>query len=186
MSKVYQFGFFGEDVAQKLFLKMYLEKQACIFQEYEPFSYRVRATNKREVDSRFKQAVAIAVECQLNVLFIGRDSDSTDPKVIQRLNQNLTPTDFKNQTLRLIPVQCIEHWLWYLTDETAQTGKLENKPRDDAKLAVWGVKRPTDERRKEVFTAIRPNFDIPHLVSRSASFRHFHQQVQNFLKTSSQ
>jgi hypothetical protein len=180
---ILRYGFFGEDDGQKLFLKMYLDKLLVPFQEEETFGWRIKATNKQQVDARFKQAAAIAVELRLNVLFIGRDADTFDTKGVRELEQKLTPNDFQNQTLKLIPVQCIEHWLWYIKDTATKTGTLETQPRDVAKLAVWNAKKPTEERKLEVFDQLTTQFDIERLESLSRSFLHFHSTVKTFLKT---
>ncbi|MBD0254736.1 MAG: hypothetical protein ICV83_03365 [Cytophagales bacterium] len=55
---------------------------------------------------------------------------------------------WRDRTIVFVPVQCIEHWLWYLKWNGENPGvtkniTLENQSNADAKLAVYGRKKAT-------------------------------------------
>lgn len=86
----------------------------------------------------------------------------------------------------MIPVQCIEHWLWYLklrqnNPKLTKKESLETKPRSEAKRAVYGIPEVVNAISNPIVTDITTHFEIEWLESRSGSFRHFHSQIQSFL-----
>jgi uncharacterized membrane protein len=93
---------------------------------------------------------------------------------------------FKEQTCIFIPIQCIEHWLWYLKvkKENPQSNKneqFEQQPRPRAKEIVYGSRRPSNELSNPIVNALSQNLNITWLESRSESFKHFHKQVTTLL-----
>jgi hypothetical protein len=183
------FGFFGEDAAQKQFLMAYLDQQCPdLFIESEEFGWKVKASNKTEVDKGLKNAAFQAfVKFNLKVLFIGRDTDMIDDRKIIELQKQLIEKchPYKGAIL-MVPVQCIEHWLWYLkwkleNPKATKNPSFESNMRSQAKLVVYGEKN-TGKTRPLALAELVHDLDVAWLESRSESFRHFHQQVIAFLK----
>lgn len=91
-----------------------------------------------------------------------------------------------SQTVFLIPVQCIEHWLWYLKWQQENPGvtkniNLESKTRSEAKQNVYGSRTPSTKHSIPIVNSLSNQLDIEWLCSRSLSFNSFHQLVVLFL-----
>lgn len=196
--KTLKYGFFGEDEAHRIFLENYLQRLIINLNKSEElsfyfdieFTYKYRGYTKADVDSRFKEAVQVGFsKYQQDVFFVGRDLDSfeiTDFNAKISLMQSQLQSNFTSKTFLLIPVQCIEHWLWYLkihfenpTDTKNIT--LETKPRKEAKIAVYGNAKVSNEISSPIVRDLTNTFDIAYLESRSESFRNFHNQVKSFI-----
>lgn len=185
MSQLIIYGFFGEDVAQRNFLAKYLDQQyPDTFIEDEEFRWRVKVRNRDQVDAFLTEALLQKVKFQLDVLFVGRDVDTEHQPTINSRREHFNKACQNHQPVVLmLPVQCIEHWLWYVKRREEEPGKnslLEPYPRMDAKQAIYGDSK-TEEKRLEKANAVLTYFDIDWLVQHSESFRHFHGQVENFL-----
>lgn len=182
------YGFISEDEAHKAFLAAYLQTQhPGLFEESPEFGWRIQARNATEVENRLPDAFRFALfQLRLNVLFVGRDSDTSDEEDIQVLKEKLIRLCYKHRcVIFMIPVQCIEHWLWYLkwkVENPASTKNVNLEPHNnrEAKAAVYGGKLNV-EKQLAIANELLKNLDISYLESRSASFRHFHHQVQKFL-----
>ncbi len=93
--KTITYGFFGEDEAQRIFLQNYLLQLAGTFEGMtfyrdEAFHWRFRASNKKEVDNLFAEAALEGFSVyNLDLYFVGRDSDHHDPKVFEDLEANM-------------------------------------------------------------------------------------------------
>ncbi|AUD03198.1 hypothetical protein [Spirosoma pollinicola] len=187
MSKTFTFGFLGEDVAQKNFLVHYLESQyKGVFSEVTEFGWRVKANTKDEVDANLQAALLFKIRFGLDVLFIGRDTDSSEKKSVESCREKIA-NPFKGQSgvIFMIPIQCIEHWLWYLKWKRDNSGSTKNEPlesfkRTQAKNVVYGEKAKA-ETRMHLANSLLADLDVTWLESRSESFRHFHRQVTDFL-----
>ena len=84
MSTVIIYGFFGEDAAHRNFLARYLARQyPDTFLEDEDFRYRIRASNRDQVDKLLPLALDQKVKHRLDVLFVTRDADSSAPEIIR-------------------------------------------------------------------------------------------------------
>jgi hypothetical protein len=192
--KTYTFAFFGEDVAQKDFLLAYLNQQyAGLFTENETFGWQIQAENKRDVDNGTKNAAFQGfTKFGLDVLFVGRDTDTVSEKKIAEIRNGLAAKSagYKGKTaVLMMPVQCLEHWLWYLQWQRENPGNTKNisfetETRNDAKLKIYGPKN-TAKTRVISREPLLQNLDVAWLESRSPSFLHFHKQVLAFLKTNS-
>ena len=187
MSETFTFGFLGEDVAQKNFLVNYLERQhKGLFTEVAEFGWRVKANTKDEVDANLQAALLFKLRFGLDVLFIGRDTDSVDKNSVDSCREKIA-SPFKGQpgVIFMIPIQCIEHWLWYLKWKRDNVGSTKNEPlesfkRSQAKDVVYGEKAKADTRML-LANDLLSDLDVSWLESRSESFRHFHKQVTDFL-----
>jgi hypothetical protein len=174
MSSVIIYGFFGEDEAHRNFLARCLQHQyPNVFLEDDDFRWQIRARNRDQVDKLLPIALSQKTKYQLDVLFITRDVDSAHPETI------------KNQPIILmLPVQCIEHWLWYIKRHIEEPGKhslLEPNPRRDAKTTVYGDSRVVE--KQLVFANVILNqLDVDWLAQHVDSFKHFHQQVVQFVQ----
>lgn len=185
MKQPVTYGFFGEDAAQRNFLSAYLNQQYLdTFTESETFGLRIKATNKDQVDSRLPGALLVRRDLGLDILFVGRDTDSSDPKSIQLCRERFEKHCVgQHPVMFLIPVQCIEHWLWYIKrhrDSPGVNKPLEPYTRTEAKKVVYGDAL-TAAKRFEILNALVNNFDIAWLETRSESFKRFHRQVKGFV-----
>lgn len=188
-----RYGFFGEDDAQRLFLHHYLTamsaKQPWQFQIDEKFGYRFKGLNKKQVYNLFDEVCQIGSrDYQQNCFFVGLDLDDYSVEAFhtrQREMQGRLQAR-EVEAILLIPVQCIEHWLWYLKwrIENPRSTKNENfemKPRSDAKLAVYNAKKCSTKHSNPIAEQLASGIDIEWLASHSTSFLAFHQQVEAYL-----
>ncbi|MBC8151772.1 MAG: hypothetical protein H7Z72_02570 [Bacteroidetes bacterium] len=182
------YGILCEDRAHKNFVEHYLSQcYAGIFQESQEFGWTIKATNAREVDDSIPDATRLGfTKFGLDVLFVGRDSDTTQEKKISDLKETLVLSCRNHQkVLFMVPVQCIEHWLLYLqwhreNPALTKNETLEPIMRTEAKLRVYGGKLRA-EKQLEIASQLLADFDVDWLASRSESFKHFHQQVRVFV-----
>ncbi len=188
-----RYGFFGEDDAQRIFLRHYLTALTADlphrFEFDEAFALRFRATNKKQVDDLFAEACTVGLsQYQQQCFFVGRDLDDHDHAAFTRKQQEMRQRLQQRgvAAVLLLPVQCIEHWLWYLQwrkDNPGQTRNisLETQPRPEAKLAVYNARKCSTKHSNPIVERLAAGLDINWLASRSASFLAFHTQVEEYL-----
>jgi hypothetical protein len=192
--RILKYGYLGEDDAQKIFLKNYL---ATLCSNREDFRFEfdeyflIEAQGISDVERRFVEAVQVGISVhQQDIFFIGIDLDDQNYEKLQPLFEKMKAKldkKLRSKTCIFIPIQAIEHWLWYLKvkKENPNSNKnepFEKQPRPRAKEVVYGSKRPSNEVSNPIVNALSENLAIAWLESRSASFSHFHQQVTTFLK----
>lgn len=183
-----KYGFYGEDAAHKIFLHNYLSHfSATVILECDnEFCSKFRARTKKEVDTRFSEVAQRGFAWyQHDVFFVVRDVDSIQPEEFTFRYEHFSKARIDNLLIAL-PVQCIEHWLWYLKLKQENPGltkntSLETQPRKKTKFAVYGNEDPPNELSNPIVNELSKQFDINWLESRSESFRHFHHQVTAFL-----
>lgn len=183
-----------EDVAHKEFLRCLLPqlaqriKSEIIIEEVSYFP--IIARNKNEVDKFCASASKVAfVEHGADFFVVCRDIDSIDPKVYTQKQEELTGRFHHTgagKTILCLPVQCIEHWLLYLKQrrdnpDSTKNDPVENMPRKDAKIGVYGKSAPKREYCKVVVSDHCAVIDIDWLKSRSASFREFATNARTVL-----
>ncbi|GAB3798671.1 hypothetical protein GCM10028819_20300 [Spirosoma humi] len=184
MSRIITYGFFGEDKAQRNFLEKYLHQQYPeTFIEDEAERWRFKATNGTQVDKLLPDALRQRALLGLDILFVSRDIDTEHKPTIKARQEVYTTKCGSHPVVLMLPVQCIEYWLWYIKRHKEEAGKntpLESYPRSEAKRSVYGETNLVD---KQILTAndILADFDVSWLESRSDIFRHFHKQVTDFL-----
>lgn len=184
MSRIITYGFFGEDEALRNFLEKYLHQHfPDTFIEDEDERWQFKAKNGHQVDILLPDALRKVSLLSLDILFVGRDID-TGHKPTIKIRQEWYEHKCKGHPVVLmLPVQCIEYWLWYIKRHTEETGKntpLESYPRSQAKQAVYG---DTNIVAKQILIAngILGSFDASWLEQRSDSFKYFHSQVKAFI-----
>ncbi len=195
---ILKYGYFGEDEAHRVFLHNYLDQlliysgnsDKVLFEFDEVFTYKYRGRNKTEVDNIFPQAVQEGfVDYQHDFFVVGRDLDTfTSNEFKDKITtmKSQLQHDFIHKTMLMIPVQCIEHWLWYLKINlenplSTKNEDLESKPNKEAKLAVYGNIKASNKVSIPIVESLTNTFDIAYLESRSESFRNFHNQVKSFI-----
>ena len=195
---ILKYGYFGEDEAHRIFLENYLEKlvqyigkpKELIFEFDQMFSYKFRGRNKSEVDARFAEVVQEGfIDYQQDLFFVGRDLDTFQrnefkDKVASMKSQ--LRGDFKEKTFLMIPVQCIEHWLWYMkikieNPSSTKNESLESKPNREAKIALYGKPKISNEKSNPIVEEFSKVLDFEYLESRSESFKVFHKSVKSFI-----
>lgn len=182
MSQVLRYGFFGEDVAQRTFLAHYIKNQyPDTFLEQEEFRWRIKVRNRDQVDAFLPAALLQKAKLGLDVLFVGRDTDTSHHPAVLDLRKQFSATCKNHQSVVLmLPVQCIEHWFWYIKRKREDPGKrtpLETFSRTEAKRAIYGDVK-TEGKKLETINELLSDFDVDWLEQHSESFRHFHQQVK--------
>ena len=188
--RVLQYGFFGEDSAQREFLAAYLrywetQDVKLLFKSVPYFGKRFGPMNNKVVDRLCADACREAFilgRPKLDWLFIGRDVDSFDFTYHQRRAGELRakiPTQWQSRTLLMLPMQCAEHWLLYLVQYPTRE-PLERKPNDQAKDLVYVDHSKTKEVIRTELLAALDAERIIWLTEVSASFRAFHQQVSAY------
>jgi hypothetical protein len=186
MSDILIYGFFGEDEAHRNFLSRYLNhRYPGIFLEDDDFRYQIRARNRDQVDALLPLALAQKVKSRLDILFVTRDVDSHHAATIKSRREILNQACVAHQPVVLmLPVQCIEHWLWYIKRHQGEPGKhspLEQNPRRDAKSAIYGDSKVVTT-QLNFANQLLDQLDVDWLSQRVDSFKHFHQQVVQFLQ----
>lgn len=184
MSRIVTYAFFGEDEAQRNFLEKYLHQQyPDTFIEDENERWRFKATNDKQVDNLLPDALRQRRLLGLDVLFVGRDIDSNQTSKFLEKQAEYGKKCQGQPAVLMLPVQCIEYWLWYIKRHRDEPGKktpLESQTRASAKQAVYA---DTNVVAKQIRLAndILVNLDVSWLATRSDSFKHFHHQVQTFI-----
>ncbi len=198
--KILKYGYFGEDEAHRIFLASYLEQLVKYLDKLEElnfefdqiFTYRFKATKRSEVDARFAEAVQEGfIDYQHDIFFVGRDLDTFHSNEFKNKVTSMKSQlrdDFKEKTFLMIPVQCIEHWLWYMkikieNPSSTKNESLESKPRGEAKIALYGSPKVSNEKSNPIVKELSKVLDFEYLESRSESFRVFHNRVKDFITT---
>jgi hypothetical protein len=194
---ILKYGYFGEDEAHRIFLANYLEQlvkhlgksDELIFEFDQMFSYKFRGRNRSEVDARFAEVVQEGfIEYQQDIFFVGRDLDAFQRNEFKdkiTSMQSQLRDDFKEKTFLMIPVQCIEHWLWYMkikveSPSSTKNESLESKPNREAKIALYGNPKVSNEKSNPIVEEFSKVLDLEYLESRSESFNAFHSRVRKF------
>ncbi|MBD2770276.1 hypothetical protein IC235_20510 [Hymenobacter sp. BT664] len=190
---ILRYGFFGEDDAQRLFLHHYLvavtANSPWRFEYDADFARRYKAVNKHQVDAQFDEVCAIGLsQYRQHCFFIGRDLDDYDVTAFQQKQAEMQRRlrEHDAQAMLSIPVQCIEHWLWYLKrrldhPKSTKNESFETQPRPEAKLAVYNTKKCSTKHSNPIVEHLAAGMDIEWLASRSTSFQAFHTQVSAYL-----
>lgn len=188
-----RYGFFGEDDAQRLFLHHYLEaltaNSPLRFEFDHAFAQRFQGVNKTLVDKQFAEVCEIGLsQYQQQCFFVGRDLDDHSPQAFQQKQQEMQQRLARRSVnaVLLLPVQCIEHWLWYLKWHRENPGQTKNisfetQPRPEAKQAVYNARKCSTRHSNPIVAQLATGLDIAWLASRSTSFLAFHTQVQAYL-----
>ncbi|GAB3945756.1 hypothetical protein GCM10028805_15370 [Spirosoma harenae] len=185
MSQIITYAFFGEDEAQRNFLEKYLNQQyPNTFIEDENERWRFKAENANQVDKLLPDALRKRILLGLDVLFVGRDLDTEHKPTIKSRQEHYTNKCIGHPAVLILPVQCIEYWLWYIKrhrDEPGKNSPLESMPRSEAKRAIYGETKLV-KKQIPIANDILESLDVSWLESRSDSFKHFHKQVAEFLE----
>jgi len=186
-----RYGFFGEDDAQKLFLRHYLEKLAAgkNWKFEEDTNFHLIGRTKNIVKAQFDEACEISIsQYQHDCFFIGLDLDDHSATVFQETMHEMQKklSDRKLSAILLIPVQCIEHWLRYLqwraeNPKSTKNITLETEERRTAKTNLYGSPKTSTRHSNPIVEQIAATIDIAWMESRSESFRIFHGQVKDYL-----
>ncbi len=189
--RILKYGFLGEDDAQKIFLKNYLGAFGSTDFSFEfDENFPLKAKDRNSVLKRFTEAIQLGISVyQQDIFFVGIDLDDSEQaklfSLFEEMKAQINPR-FKDQTCIFIPIQCIEHWLWYLkmkkvNPNITKNEIIEKQPRPKAKEIVYGSKRPSNEVSNPIVDSLSKDTDIEWLENRSESFRHFHGQVKLLL-----
>lgn len=187
-----QYGFFGEDAPQQVFLENYLarlnqeHKRELQFRAQEQFNRQFQGRDRNGV----KNGVGIAAEqgfglsrFQLDCLFVGLDLDSAAPTAYEhaaRVLRQKIPVALHSRSMLMLPMQCIEHWLLYLKREEHQSEPLESLSNKAVQEELYGSKIASS-RKKDLVQELTGDLRIAWLANRSPTFKLFHTQVNAYL-----
>jgi RNase adaptor protein for sRNA GlmZ degradation len=192
-----KYGYFGEDIAQQIFLRNYLlqlpyfleKEQTLLFEE--DITFPLKGHDRSRVRKLFVEAAQTGLTYHSqDVFFVGIDLDSRDKGAFETLFDQMTkelPAKIQPKTLIFIPVQCIEHWLLYLQFKREHPTSNKNEQyesigRPDAKKKIYGTARPISDITTQRVSSLTQSVDIEWLAAHSYSFAHFHRQVLDFTK----
>lgn len=197
--RILKYGYFGEDEAHRIFLANYLDlvtkylgkSEELIFEFDQMFSYKFRGGKKSEVDARFAEVVQEGfIDYQQDLFFVSRDLDTFqrnefEDKITSMRSQ--LRDDFKEKTFLMIPVQCVEHWLWYMkikveNPSSTKNESLESKPNREAKIALYSSPKVSNKKSNPIVEEFSKLLDFEYLESRSESFNAFHISVKKFIE----
>ena len=189
--RVLRYGFFGEDDAQRIFLRNYLNVLSAgqKFKFEEDTIFPLSGGSKSRVKALFDEACELGLsQYQQDCFFVGLDLDNHAVDVFQETVQEMKRklADRNIAAILLIPVQCIEHWLRYLqwnADNPTSTKNitLETEERRTAKTKLYGSPKTSTRHSNPIVERISATLNISWLESRSSSFLAFHGQVKAYL-----
>lgn len=178
-----------EDFPQREFLKSFLlklnsEKVIFNFLDDPKLNFHYKKYRKSQITTQYKEIYfkEIAHRYDIHIMFVGFDLDSFEEKDFKKINLELSKELEKSKLEKIIffiPVQCIEHWLYYLKikdDNTKNKAIFEKIPRDEIKELVY-ENNQYHSNKELVTNEILKNLDINYLISKSASFKYFHDLI---------
>ncbi|MCY7352979.1 MAG: hypothetical protein LH606_20365 [Cytophagaceae bacterium] len=92
---------------------------------------------------------------------------------------------FSHQIILFVPIQAIDHWINYQQVDSI-ANSLESKSKKEIKRLVYGHEDAKRFHIERISLTVGKNADFDELAKQSRSFRHFHNQVQQFLSETSQ
>jgi hypothetical protein len=95
---------------------------------------------------------------------------------------------YSDRIVLYVPVRAIESWLAYQAYKTNGSAcpsahSMESKQQNELKAMLYGNKNAKILKMESVAKAIAEKADFDELARQSRSFKHFHDQVIDFLKT---
>ncbi len=187
-----KYGLLCEDDAHREFLRMALSFLAADSTNFEEVKTHIQAKNKREVDRNFAKACSVAfVTYNVDVFFVVRDVDSVNDvnfSVLYTMFHGGLTEPHRHRSVIVLPVQCIEHWLWYLKHYNENPTMMKNIPletrtRNDAKKEVYGHIKTSIAKQKPIIQELMRTADLKKLSHHSASFRKFHGDFMAVLQS---
>lgn len=99
-------------------------------------------------------------------------------------------TSYSDRIVLYVPVQSIESWLAYQAYKTTGSAcppghSMESKKQNELKKLLYGNKDADSLKMETVAEAIARKADFTELARQSRSFKHFHDQVIDFLNRAS-
>lgn len=197
--KTITYGIFAEDNANRIFMELAIPQLVDYFEftdkvqfsHTEDYSNHVVAKSGHYVKENFISSIAFGIKwMKIDLCFVGLDCDDNEhEEFFQEMQEELKENGMEDKALIFIPVQAIEYWLWYLkvkiNDETlAATPIIDvTHSRKSLKELVYERKRAGNKVSNPIVQKLSKNLDVPWLRAHSASFNHFCEQFENYLKT---
>ena len=193
------YGIFAEDSANKIFIELAIPQlvsyfgftEKILFIHEHEYSNHVVAKSGEYVKEMFISCITFGLKrIGIDFCFVGLDcDDNVYEDYYQEMMDELAEHKMQNKALIFIPVQAIEYWLWYLkvkkNDATLLKTPVVDRVHDRKKLKelVYERKRAGNKKSNPIVTELSKNIDIPWLRAHSASFDHFCNHFENYLKT---
>ncbi len=190
------FTHFCEDIAMRIFLEKALDQLPKHIGADVKFEHRENRripipANREEVESKFAEAaIKVFQDREVNLFIVGMDYDDSDRKRFEEKHayfKNQLSSNHQPNTLILLPVQAIEHWLCYLKQKTddpqgTRNVSLEGKERRQAKIEIYGSPKVSVPKCTEAVNKLTESIDFDWLRNRSHSFNHFYRQIEPIMK----
>ncbi len=192
--KQIKYGVFCEDTAHHTFIRYYLNFISALhpiqFEEIPKFrNIKPVAGDKSRVNKHLSEAASFAFALHYANMFIGvRDVDSHKEKDWIETDNSLMKSieyQIRKHCILALPVQCIEHWLWYIKrygENPHLNQPLETQPRKAAKIEVYGTLKPGSQGKNKV-EILCTSFDFENIIHKSRSFLAFHTSIKKFIKS---
>ncbi len=194
------FGIFAEDAANEIFIQNAVPQlvEFCgyggeiEFIHNKDFTDRVKPKSGGYVSKYFVNYILNGIkENALNLCLVGRDSDDNEHHVLYgKMKDNLVASGLTDKALLYIPVQAIEYWLWYIKVKK-DNPNIKNTPvidrvktRQELKQEVYSSTRARISNKKSnpIVKELSKDIDFDWLKLHSASFSHFYDLFENYLK----
>lgn len=203
-----KYGIFAEDLPIKETIK-HLTEYICNYRNSTTiinveadinysliYGRNLKGKNKENFMKNYLEAASLAFSepYNLNLLILCTDSDSPEKQIFENtfyeIISNLKSElhIFSEKIVIAIPVQCIEHWLWYIklmgnNQLKGKCGKLEIKNcKDYAKKFVYEDVAKGSRKRKKIISGLLMNIgtkELEELKRCSYSFSKFNNDLNN-------
>lgn len=193
-----EYTLIAEGFAEYAFIPTYLRRLAegyNVQAVQSRISIKNKQSNKSKVLAEAGTFCTAAINEEHDLFIAGIDLDRADYEDEQPYHtaeckkisdaMGKVYTAYKNIIILYVPIQAIEHWLYYqayksgLSDSVSANG-AERKSQAELKKILYRGKEDQFSMEK-VAKAIAEKADFEELTRQSRSFCHFHNQVEAFL-----
>lgn len=186
MKKELKYVIYCEDKPQRLFLNailsilpIYIKSDFSFnYLDYPQFGFQKKKQAKTVVKATFinKYLTTIREFTQIDIFFIGMDFDNFSNESLDLyLNDIYQKNTSNKKMLFFIPLQCIEHWYYFLktqNDNSIKSNVVEKIHNHEIKKLVYG-KVKNNESQDIICEEILTKLDIDFLKQKSHSFNKF-------------
>lgn len=198
MSKTLRYTLIAEGFAEYQLIPAYIDWVANQIGGIQPVRTKIQlAISKNPSVSKVLQEAAtycvqsFADERNPCDLFIaGIDLDTTDftddleyhKERLEKLQDAMGKVYqlYRNKIILYVPIQAIDCWIHYIQQD-ATPNSLESTAKDDTKRKVYGQRQDRQQIEK-IAREAAAKADFNKLTRQSRSFKHFHNQVVQFLQ----
>lgn len=190
----------GEGIAEDAFIPAYIQSVAKVkniqtVRSRLKISTSSKPSMSKVLDHLESFCIQSLVQNNEQLFIAGIDLDKPDhtdkqelyKARIQELKNKLGTLygKYENKIILFVPVQCIDHWLYYQyykidKSEKPSNNSLESQSGKEIKKMLYGNRRDGGQ-IKEITAKIIKDCDFDELAKQSRSFRNFHEKVTKFI-----